>query len=66
MTSIRHVVAGFLLGLGAGGIAWAASLLEGGFAALPSHWWSSLAVLPVAAGLALLAAPLTARGGSSR
>jgi len=44
-----------LVGVGLLGAAWSSAELGGGVRDIPGHWWSSLAVLPALAGVALAA-----------
>jgi hypothetical protein len=52
MRSLR-VTAVALAVLGLGGAAWATPQLAHGVGEIPMHWWSSLAVLPLAVGIVL-------------
>jgi hypothetical protein len=52
MRSLRVIAVG-LAALGLGGAVWATPQLAHGVGEIPMHWWSSLAVLPLAAGIVL-------------
>jgi hypothetical protein len=48
------LVGTLLVVVGALATAWASGELGGGIAEIPRHWWSTLATLPLLAGVALL------------
>jgi hypothetical protein len=52
----RHRWAAVLLVvIGVEGLLWSVPQLQDGLTEVPMHWWSTLAVLPMAVGLAMLA-----------
>jgi hypothetical protein len=52
LRNLRIVAAG-LVALGLAGGVWATGQLRDGVLEIPLHWWSTLAVLPLLAGIAL-------------
>ncbi len=63
---MRILIGVALIGLGLAGATWSASELSNGLRELPQHWWSTAAVAPALAGLALLLAEHFRRRTSSQ